>query len=84
MAMVGFIFALVGEVKTGLGPLGQMGLDTPDDILLILLCVLFGGATLVGAASTASRALGKKMSKRWGCSGGCWLDASGLRRGIRV
>lgn len=49
MAMIGFVAALVGEVVTGKGILGQVGIKTSGgDILVALFLVGFTAAAIIG------------------------------------
>ncbi|KAG1659571.1 hypothetical protein FOA52_011927 [Chlamydomonas sp. UWO 241] len=62
-AMLGFVASICVEFVTGRGTLQQIGLPAPSDPVLTAICVLAGGATLVGTVKTALRVSGKKMSK---------------------
>lgn len=64
LAMMGFISSIVGEAVTGRGTLGQLGLTTPSNTLLIIMCAAFGGATLVGTAVTAKKVANKSLSSK--------------------
>ncbi len=49
MAMIGFVAALVGEVLTGKGILGQVGITTSGgDILVALFLAGFTAAAVIG------------------------------------
>jgi len=49
MAMIGFVAALVNEVLTGKGILGQVGIKTSGgDILVALFLVGFTAAAIIG------------------------------------
>ncbi|MEW5316365.1 MAG: hypothetical protein WDW38_007743 [Sanguina aurantia] len=63
-AMMGFVSSIVTEFVTGRGTLGQLGIDTPDQNVLIALCVIFGGATTWGAGTTLAALAKKTMSKK--------------------
>ena len=55
MAMLGFASGVTGELATGKGILGQLGVDTPDSSVLLTLVVLMGGATAFATARTLFR-----------------------------
>lgn len=61
--MMGFVSSICVEFVTGRGTLQQLGLETPDQNLLIVLCVLFGGATTVGAGQTLASLAKKTMTR---------------------
>lgn len=63
-AMMGFVSSIVTEFVTGRGTLGQLGIDTPDQNVLIALCVIFGGATTWGAGTTLAALAQKTMSRK--------------------
>jgi hypothetical protein len=49
MAMIGFVAALAGEVLTGKGILGQIGIKTSGgDVLVALFLVGFTAAAIIG------------------------------------
>jgi hypothetical protein len=49
MAMIGFIAALIGEVLTGKGILGQVGIKTTGgDVLVALFLAGFTAAAIIG------------------------------------
>ncbi len=64
-AQLGFASSIVGEFITGKGTLAQLGLadGTPSTPLLAALCLLIGGATLAGTASTIQKLATKTMTK---------------------
>lgn len=62
LAMMGFLTSIVEEAITGRGTLGQIGLDTPNQTLLILIINLSVGASLVGIGATLNNARVGKMS----------------------
>ena len=64
--MMGFLTSLVEEFWTGKGTLEQIGFTTPSQDLLVAICLLAGGATLIGTISTLSKATGGKLTK--GCA----------------
>ena len=62
LAMMGFLTSLVEEFWTGKGTLQQIGFSTPSGDLFTAICLLAGGATLIGTISTLSKATGGKLS----------------------
>lgn len=64
-AQIGFASSIVGEFVSGKGTLGQLGLTdgTPSTPVLAALCLLMGGATLVGSAITLKKLITKTMTK---------------------
>lgn len=62
LAMMGFVVSIVEEAMGNGGTLAQIGIDTPSPAVLGLLCAVFGGATLVGTATTAYKLVSKKMT----------------------
>ncbi|AFY73996.1 Chlorophyll A-B binding protein [Synechococcus sp. PCC 7502] len=49
MAMIGFVAALAGEVTTGKGILGQIGINTSGgDVLVALFLAGFTAAAIIG------------------------------------
>lgn len=62
-AMIGFAASIIGEFKTGQGALGQIGLSTPSTPLLVAICVLALGGSVVGTVLTGKKMVEKKMSK---------------------
>lgn len=64
LAMMGFLVSIIEEGVTGRGTLQQIGLGTPDNTLLYVICGLAVGATLAGTASTLNKARNGKLSNR--------------------
>ena len=64
-AQIGIASSIVGEFVSGKGTLGQLGLTdgTPSTPVLAALCLLMGGATLVGSAITLKKLITKTMTK---------------------
>ena len=62
LAMMGFLTSLLEEFWTGKGTLQQIGFTTPSGDLFTAICLLAGGATLIGTISTLSKATGGKLS----------------------
>lgn len=64
LAMMGFIVSIIEEGITGRGTLQQVGLSTPDNTLLYVICGLATAATLAGTARTLNQARNGNLSKR--------------------
>ena len=62
LAMMGFLTSILEEFWTGKGTLEQIGFTTPSQDLLVAICLLAGGATLIGTISTLSKATGGKLT----------------------
>lgn len=62
LAMMGFLTSLLEEFWTGKGTLQQIGFTTPSGDLFVAICLLAGGATLIGTISTLSAATGGKLT----------------------
>ena len=62
MAMLGFASGVTGELATGKGILGQLGVETPDSTVLLTLAVLMGGATAFATARTLFRLTSGSMT----------------------
>lgn len=63
-AMMGFVSSFVVEGATGKGTLEQIGLPSPSFELLVVMAVVFGGATIAGSVATVQQLLSKKMPRR--------------------
>lgn len=63
-AMLGFVASIIGEGVTGRGTLGQLGIDTPSQPILIALCTVFGGLTVAASGVTLKKIWSKEMSKK--------------------
>lgn len=66
LAMMGFVTSMAEEFWTGKGTLAQIhlmnGSGEPDMLVLALLCLVFGGATLAASANTLQKIAKKEMS----------------------
>lgn len=60
--MAGFLSSVIGEFLTGKGTLQQVGLLTPNPLLLTFIIALSTGASVFGFARTLSRAQTGNMS----------------------
>jgi hypothetical protein len=63
LAMIGFLSSCVGEFLTGKGTLQQVGLLTPNPLLLTFILVITGSLTVAAAFNTIYKAQKGKLSK---------------------
>lgn len=64
LAMMGFVISIVQEARTGLGTLGQIGLESPSLPLTIGLSSVALFATVVGTGVTAFKVSQKQLTNR--------------------
>lgn len=82
LAMAGFVSSIVGEFITKRGTLGQLGLITPNPLLLTFILAAASGASVFGFGRTLARAQTGNMSptelKRYGKFLGVANEASAI------
>ena len=82
-AMMGFASGLFVELATGKGILKQVGLESPNKGILILLAVVMGGATLAGTGVTIARAISGTMSKEEIADYATFLGLKGEKKALK-
>lgn len=82
--MMGFASGLFVELATGKGILKQVGIETPNKGIFILLAVLIGGSTLVGTGSTITKVLTGTMSDDAVADYASFLGLKGERKALKA
>lgn len=83
-AMMGFASGLFVELATGKGILKQVGIETPNKGIFILLAVLIGGGTLVGTGTTITKVLTGTMSDESIADYASFLGLKGERKALKA
>jgi len=82
--MMGFASGLFVELATGKGILKQVGIETPNKGIFILLAVLIGGGTLVGTGTTITKVLTGTMSDESIADYASFLGLKGERKALKA